>query len=102
MKKVKRAKVIKIISTEKAVKKGGLDWIKTSERLPTESGEYFIARRSPFGTWMYDAYQYSSIHKAFNAFDSQDKAFVNKVKIDVDYWAHINAPEEDQAVIDHD
>lgn len=95
MKKAKRAKVIKIISTGKAVKKGGLDWIKTSERLPTESGEYFIAKRRDWGTWLYFVCSYSSIHKAFNAFDFQDKAFVDKVKIDVDYWAHINAPEED-------
>ena len=61
-----------------------LDWTSTKVDLPDVSGDYLTIRKVK-GTDVYIqyVYSYSAKHKAFNAFDSSDKAIC---AIEVDYW----------------
>lgn len=72
-------------------------WIPVKERLPEASGEYLVF--NAYSDYAQRGYlyviDYSSKHRAFNAFDTQDEELVQKHAFtNVAFWAELPEPPE--------
>lgn len=63
-------------------------WIRTADRLPEKTGQYFIAERRQDGSFYKTAVYYSAKHQQFNNFDGQeyDHRKPGDAFYDVAYW----------------
>jgi hypothetical protein len=77
-----------------------MDWIKCSERLPEQSGEYLVASPIVYSTgrkdFIYSVISYSAKHKLFCCSDYDDisKRESPHSYDDVEYWMPIPEVEE--------
>lgn len=58
-------------------------WINVKDRLPEESGRYFVA---DFERDYFEVLRFSSAHGVFNAFDSFSPEDANALHIKVSHW----------------
>lgn len=62
-----------------------LKFYSTDEKLPEKSGEYLVLEQTDRITTL----NFSSKHQKFNVFDRFTKKEVDKLKIEVKFWAEL-------------